>query len=153
MRTQGKKTKRQQQLHEWYVAHKEQHLDNGRKWRTVNRMRTKAYNDAYRVKHRELLNGRARDYRQIIRSKVFDHYGHICVGCGENDPFVLSIDHIGGGGNKHRRELGGLNRGGNTTYRWLIKNNFPQGFRVLCSNCQLRAKFGNPLSNEKIKGT
>ena len=44
----------------------------------------------------------------------------------------LSIDHIYSGGNKHIKQLGG---NGTAIYSWLIKNNFPHGFRTLCYNC------------------
>lgn len=43
----------------------------------------------------------------------------------------LCIDHIDGGGNKHRAEIKG------DFYRWLIDNNFPPGFQTLCHNCNM----------------
>lgn len=58
------------------------------------------------------------------------------------EPYVtidaLSIDHIDGGGAKHRKGLTTSN-----IYRWLIKNNFPTGFQVLCMNCQFIKKKRN----------
>jgi hypothetical protein len=42
------------------------------------------------------------------------------------------MDHINGGGSKHAQQIG---RG--KIYRWLILNDFPEGFRVLCHNCNL----------------
>ena len=56
-----------------------------------------------------------------------------CVMCGEHKLPCLSIDHIYGGGNKHRREL---RLAGVDFYRWLRKNEYPDGYRVLCANCQ-----------------
>lgn len=44
----------------------------------------------------------------------------------------LIIDHIDGGGTKHRKEVGK----GAAFYRWLEKNNYPLNFQVLCMNCQ-----------------
>lgn len=35
-----------------------------------------------------------------------------------------------GGGSKHRKEIGVA-----STYSWLKKNKYPEGFRVLCWNC------------------
>ena len=35
-------------------------------------------------------------------------------------------------GAKHRKEIG---HGGSLMYSWLIKNNFPPGFQLLCMNC------------------
>lgn len=42
------------------------------------------------------------------------------------------MDHIDGAGREHRREIG---QGANALYRWLAKNGYPDGFRVLCHNC------------------
>ena len=55
-----------------------------------------------------------------------------CTCCGETTPLFLALDHIDGGGHRHRMETGG---GG--FYVWLRKNNYPEGFRLLCHNCNL----------------
>jgi hypothetical protein len=52
-----------------------------------------------------------------------------CACCGEKHQEFLTIDHVDGNGAQHRREIG------ENLYRWLVLNNFPPGFRVLCSNC------------------
>jgi len=74
---------------------------------------------------------------------VLEHYGRVCSRCGFSDWRALWIDHINGGGNKHRAELfpnwvnrdkpGG--RGGGPFYTWLIKQGFPPGYQTLCANC------------------
>ena len=53
-----------------------------------------------------------------------------CMCCGEKEIKFLCIDHINGGGVKHRKQI----KGGNI-YLWLKKNNYPSGFRTLCHNC------------------
>lgn len=65
---------------------------------------------------------------------VFDHYGNECACCGESTPQFLVIDHVNGGGSKHRLKLPG-NGLGAYIHIWLIKNNFPPGFQLLCWNC------------------
>ena len=55
---------------------------------------------------------------------------------------VLSIDHIDGGGTQHRKQL---REQGTIFYRWVIKNNYPEGFQVLCFNCN-RKKYMNDKS-------
>lgn len=72
------------------------------------------------------------------RIKVLEHYGKNCACCSENNIEFLTIDHINGGGNQHRKEIierGEARCGGSGFYNWLIKNNFPEGFRTLCQNC------------------
>lgn len=73
---------------------------------------------------------------QCEKDTVLNHYGRKCYCCGEHDDIFLTIDHIKNDGKKHRIEIGtGL-------YRWLIKNNFPEGFQVACYNCNI-AKYKN----------
>ncbi len=76
----------------------------------------------------------AKDYRLRLRLAVLSHYGGCCACCGEAEPAFLVIDHINGGGNIHRRELGNAGRG-SAFYQWLRNQNYPSGYRVLCQNC------------------
>lgn len=55
-----------------------------------------------------------------------------CNCCNEKEYKFLCIDHINGGGNEHRRQLKASN-----IYTWLVKNNFPEGYQVLCHNCNM----------------
>lgn len=82
------------------------------------------------TKKRERITGNARYASK--RLAVLSHYSNNkleCACCGEHHLEFLTIDHISGGGNEHRREIG------DNLYRWLVLNNFPPGFQVLCSNC------------------
>lgn len=75
-------------------------------------------------------------YTDQLRLEVLTYYGGgtlACVECGENRLPCLSIDHINGGGHKHRRSLG---ISGWMFYRWLRKQNYPLGYQTLCMNCQ-----------------
>ena len=64
-----------------------------------------------------------------LKLAVITHYGGVCICCRESHIGFLSIDHINGGGTQHRVRIGGH------LYEWLIKNNYPEGFQVLCLNC------------------
>ena len=67
-----------------------------------------------------------------MKTQIFEAYGGAkCQCCGEDRFEFLTIDHINGGGNTHRKEIGG----GRAIYYWIIRNNFPVGFRILCMNC------------------
>lgn len=78
-----------------------------------------------------------------IRQQVFDHYGWFCACCGaeyaENPErgalrrINLTIDHVFGDGKAHA-EVRGARKHENLA-RWLIKNNFPRGFQILCWPC------------------
>lgn len=74
--------------------------------------------------------------------EAFNHYGCKCSCCGETIVDFLTIDHIGGGGNQHRKQLP---QGGHSIYRWLKKNNYPEGFRVLCFNCNFGIHINNGI--------
>lgn len=68
---------------------------------------------------------------------ILTHYGGgkcACLMCGENRLACLTIDHIKGGGRKHRQEA---NIYGRQFYQWLKNNKFPGGYQTLCANCQL----------------
>ena len=64
------------------------------------------------------------------RRKVFSAYGGAHCACCEEDAFeFLCIDHVDNDGAKHRREMRG------NISSWLIKNEYPPGFQILCINC------------------
>ena len=77
----------------------------------------------------ELNKKSLKKYSDKCRKLVFEHYGKKCVCCGEDIEEFLTIDHINGGGEKHRKRIG------RKINRWLVKNNFPEGFQTLCFNC------------------
>jgi hypothetical protein len=73
----------------------------------------------------------AAETRQL-RLEVLSHYGGYpprCACCGEATYAFLSLDHIGGGGYAHRKATH------MHVYKWAKRHGFPEGFRVLCMNC------------------
>lgn len=90
--------------------------------------------------NRERVNLRASEYGKMYRKRlklqVLNHYGSKCICCGENHFELLTLDHINGGGQKQRSNLNAKNSA-YVLYRWLIKNNFPEGFQILCFNCNI----------------
>ena len=83
------------------------------------------------------------DYRIKLKAEVFNHYsgGEIkCACCGEKEIDFLCIDHINGNGSEDRKRLG--NKGlGIRLYCYLKNNNYPEGYRVLCHNCNMALGF------------
>jgi hypothetical protein len=73
--------------------------------------------------------------QQDKRLQILQHYSHDqiprCACCGETQLEFLTIDHRDGGGTLHRETAGR----GQRFYGWLIRNGFPDGYQVLCYNC------------------
>lgn len=99
-----------------------------------NKDLAREYNLKYRHKNREKFNLRMKESRWKRKLMLISKYSNNtnrCACCNEDNIEFLNIDHVFGGGNKQRKELGG-------TYgviKYIINNNFPDGFRVLCYNC------------------
>jgi len=86
--------------------------------------------ELYRTRHRDKRLQAHRTAHQALKVATFEAYGGcLCACCGETHMEFLSIDHIHGGGRQDR-----IKRGFNL-YGRLKRDGFPQGFRVLCMNC------------------
>ena len=72
----------------------------------------------------------SREHTKKDREAVFSDYGNTCACCGEAESAFLTIDHVNGGGNAHRKTLDAPNM-----YTWLVRKDYPEGYRVLCFNC------------------
>ncbi len=82
-----------------------------------------------------------KELRKKIHLEVLIHYGGnpprcACEGCyyhtHDCPTEFLTIDHINGGGRKHRAKYGLT---GGFFYLWLKSHHYPKGYRVLCYNC------------------
>lgn len=65
------------------------------------------------------------------RAIVIERMGGMCECCGETETAFMEVDHINDDGKQQRLK----HPGQATIYWWLVKHNFPAGFRLLCSNC------------------
>ena len=75
-----------------------------------------------------------RAYAGRVRAAVFGWYGTSCACCGASAD--LCIDHVDGNGGQHRLELyGSRDVAGVRFWAWLIRQNFPPGYQVLCRSC------------------
>jgi hypothetical protein len=85
-------------------------------------------------RHKESSRRRHRGdppYREL----VLDHYGRSCRCCSVTEQ--LTIDHVNGDGAEHRKTVNGAQ-----LYRWLVENDFPEGFQTLCFNCNASKRAG-----------
>lgn len=131
--------------HEAYLENHEQNLCRARK----NRISKEERREYYR-KNRVKYSKYHKKYYQKLKMTVFTYYGGDppkCACCGEAHIEFLTIDHILGGGNKHRRRTGMKNS--LAIYLWLIKNNFPEDYQILCFNCNCGRAHNNGICPHK----
>lgn len=79
-------------------------------------------------------SARSRENRRALRLLLLSHYcnGAIkCSHCPESRIDVLDLDHVHGGGIKERKKF----KTPFAYYLWLRNSDFPDGYRVLCRNC------------------
>lgn len=105
-----------------------------------------------RISNETYMNGVhiwQREHARKNKIRVILHYSPEgkCVRCGFSDMRALSMDHIKGRGAQHIRKIH------IPLYSWLIKNNFPEGFQVLCMNCQWIKRFENHEANQHYGST
>lgn len=131
------------------------HNEYNKNWRKNNPEKLKERKRRYKEKHPEIIRAYQRKYRKLyperykqtakkyrenLKFMVLAHYSNgdpICDCCDENYIEFLTIHHIAGDGAEHRKKISG------NIYNWLKKKNFPEGFRVLCMNCNFSlGKFG-----------
>lgn len=99
-----------------YIENREMILERNRKWWDIN--------------------GRMKRYHRRRKLKCIIHYSKgkmRCSCCGEKNYEFLTIHHVNANGSKHREEI--KRKYGIYVYQWLINNNFPPGYDVLCMNC------------------
>ena len=95
----------------------------------------------WRDKNRDLVRARAKADRTRIKIEVLGHYCSgepACQCCGVMFIEFLTIDHVNGGGRQHREQVGS---GGYRLYAWLKANGYPDGYRVMCLNCNCAIGF------------
>ena len=103
------------------------------KWRKENYAQYQKSKVDWNMNNKERVKQKQREKNHENRLKIIDFYSkgtRSCSCCGEKELTFLTIDHIDGGGTQHRKEVPASNLS-----RWLIKNNFPEGYDILCFNC------------------
>ncbi len=117
-----------------------------KKYALEHKQEIKEYKQNWYLQNKTKSVAQSKRRRLYYKTQVLTHYGNgklACVRCSFSDIRALSIDHINGGGFKHRRSLGINNGGGLGFYLWLIRNNLPMGYQTLCMNCQYTKKIEN----------
>lgn len=106
-----------------------------RRHKYQNEMRT--YSRERYYKQRDKALAMCHNYDKRLRNEIISYYSPTmeCALCGFNDVDALTVDHINGNGSKHLSNIG-VKKGGRAFFLWLKRNSFPEGFRILCQNCQ-----------------
>lgn len=105
------------------------------------------YNKRHYLANKESIRARQHAKYHELRLEVLQAYCEselVCSCCGETHVEFLGIDHINGGGRQHRKETG------SHFYGWLKQNNYPDGFRVLCNNCNLSIGLYGYCPHQKV---
>lgn len=124
-------------------------------WRNRDRIRAsrKSYEEQYYKEHKEEILRKSREHYRVNRSnellrrakrkakikyEVLTHYSVSsipqCAYCGIKDIDVLCIDHIDNDGYKRPRN----DPSRKDLCFWLYRHGFPEGYQVLCANCNLK---------------
>jgi len=100
-------------------------------------------------RHRAYYGRKARERGRKRKLQVFQYYSKslkpYCEICKIDDIDVLTLDHINNNGNIHRKTMKSHN-----LYYELIKTNFPNGYQILCRNCNYK-KFIEYKKEERRK--
>jgi hypothetical protein len=110
---------------------KQHHADN--REHRLERARVRYAADPSAVwtpERRDRANENARRRNAELRDQVIKAYGGKCSCCGETEKLFLTIDHVNNDGAEMRK-----NGHKDRVYKYLIDNDYPQGFQVLCMNC------------------
>lgn len=111
----------------------------------------KKYSKKYYSENKEELlkksSIRNKQWRIVNKRKIVEHYtdGKNCCNCCGEDIFeFLTIDHINNDGAKHREEIG------TNILTDLIHRNFPEGFQILCMNCNMAKETNGFCPHKKL---
>ena len=116
--------------------------------------RIKANARKHYLKYQERMKAdssrRQRDRRASYREQVIKKFSNgsmSCAKCGENRPYVLTVDHIHGGGKRHRKDIFSVTKNYTQVYSWLLKNGSLEDYQILCMNCQWEKRYKNKEYN------
>ena len=149
LRTEEQKEACREATRRWRAAHPDKMREDNEKTQAKRRelYRTDdTYREARKAASRLTPASVQREYRLKLKAQVFNHYGPMCVCCGETEKTFLTIGHVNGDGAAHRQEVNGGERGsrraGGMTarvYLDIVRRGFPEAFRIECYNCNCGA--------------
>ncbi len=137
------------QSRQYQLDHQEQVRAHAKMYRSEHQPEIKERRRSYTFGNREEINRRKRESYQLHKDKILPAklekyrevravcltaYGGKCTCCGETEYKFLAFDHINNNGGEMRKNKSHPENG-LPLYKWLVKNNFPSEFQLLCHNC------------------
>ena len=106
-----------------------------RRWKKAHPSKDARSKREYKKRNREIVLSAERRRRWKIRLKVISSLGGRCSRCGTDDPRVLQVNHVHGGGQQELRKLHLTNQ----QFHLRIANgsHTTDGLNLLCANCNV----------------
>jgi hypothetical protein len=160
-----------EQMREYFKRYRDEHKEHrcnyNKQYRAEHIEQEKQYSKQYRDNHREQIKQRmkrycqkpevkkqrnesVRKYQIKIKKIIVNHYtkGKMkCELCPEDTWEIFELHHPELNGKKDRENVNGAT--GTKFYRWVIKNNFPKGYMILCPNCHAKEHNKNYKEKER----
>lgn len=114
-----------------------------RRYREANRERINADHRRWYARNKDKAYANSRKHILRLYANIRKRYGSVCVKCGFSDVRALQIDHIKGGGTRHRKTF----KNDYNYYRYV--RDAPDGvFQMLCANCNAIKRYENGELNQ-----
>lgn len=126
-----------QAQHKYAFTHRQERNKNTREWEKRNPEKALI----------RKISGVKKD-KNNLRHDVLSYYSNgrmSCECCGEQIERFLTIDDADDFHHSYKQKIGT----GIRFYRWLRKNNYPYGYRVLCFNCNSGRDLNNGICPHK----
>jgi hypothetical protein len=131
-----------------YERHKNERIEKKRAYRIAHPEVRKMH---YKNNREELLK-ESKERAAKLRLAAISNYSNgtnMCSCCKESHIEFLTIDHLPNAPHKRDNKK---KKGGREIFYWLKKNNYPDGFRVLCMNCNFsHGKYGYCPHQKEVK--
>jgi hypothetical protein len=101
--------------------------------------------------NRSAKNKQSREYYARCKAAALAYYSNgsmrcACRSCPETMQEFLTIDHVNNDGAEHRKK----NPAAISLAPWLVSHGFPEGYQVLCFNCNIAKGINGRCPHEQV---
>lgn len=112
--------------------------------------RIRFYMVEWRRRNPEKTLGYGQRRWQDLKAEMISALGGECACCAISDPIFLTLDHVNGDGEAHRRSLGGPNAS-YAVHEDARREGWPkEKYRVLCWNCNMATRYGRTCPHQQL---